>query len=127
MLDYVIKTIPHKSQRYETSGDYWREKHRVHIRVSDLQDKDMEFILMCHELIEHYLAEKNKIKISDIDSFDKKFEAERARGLHGNDEPGDDPKAPYYEYHQLATGIERMLAAILKVDWQEYDGKVVNL
>ena len=35
-------------------------------------------------------------------------------------EPGDDRHAPYFHEHQIAAGFERMLAALLGVDWEAY-------
>jgi hypothetical protein len=39
-------------------------------------------------------------------------------------EPGDDPRAPYYREHQFASGMERLMAAELGIDWQQYMGLV---
>jgi hypothetical protein len=36
-------------------------------------------------------------------------------------EPGDHPDAPYKREHCFATGIERLLAAELGVDWTAYE------
>ena len=123
MLNIDIKTIPHNRQRYPTCGDYWRDKHKVHFRISDMKDKDYEFLIAIHELIEHHLCEQRGIDLYSIDEFDKKYEKDRKKG--DVSEPGNDPKAPYYLEHQFATKIEKLIAKELGVIWDEYD-KAVN-
>lgn len=81
---------------------------------------------MVHEIIEQGLCREAGITHKEIDAFDKKFERERTKGKHKtDDEPGDDPRAPYRSQHLTATGIEKMLAAAMGVDWKAYD-KAVN-
>jgi hypothetical protein len=57
-MQYEIKTIPHKDQRYVgTCGD-WYKSHGVNrIRVSDLGDWRMEACIAIHEMIEQVLCE----------------------------------------------------------------------
>lgn len=43
------------------------------------------------------------------------------------DEPGDHTAAPYQREHSVATGVERILAALLDVKWKEYEAKVDSL
>lgn len=127
MRKIVIKTIPHSKQRYPTCGDYWIDKDDVlQVRVSKMNDK-YEFLIAIHELIEQFLSEERGIKGKDIDAFDIKFEKDRAKGFHTDEEPGDDKTAPYYKEHQFATGIERVLANELEVDWNNYDTEVTDL
>lgn len=143
MLKIDIQTIPHKSQRYETPGDYYKgqilstndrtspttfiQEYTV-MRVSDLGNSDYEFLIAMHELIEMYLTEKRGIKEEDIKRFDQHFEDGRKLGLHTEDEEaGDDPHAPYRKEHFFATNIERMIASELGVDWEKYDEAVTSL
>ncbi len=51
-------------------------------------------------------------------SLASEFEAHRHPD--NEDEPGDDPTAPYVKQHCLATGIERILAQQWGVVWSEY-------
>ncbi len=60
------------------------------------------------------LCMERGISFKAIDRFDMQFK--------GEGEPGDDPRAPYYRQHQVASGIERLLAAELGVDWVTYVG-----
>jgi hypothetical protein len=75
-------------------------------------------------MIEAYLAIHADVSPEAVDKFDKAYEAKRKPG--DDSEPGDDPRAPYYRQHQIATGIERLLAAELGVDWEVYDREVAS-
>lgn len=125
MLNLEAKSIPHSQQRYETTGDYYNEGDKEIIRVSDLGDSNMEWLIFIHEAIEKRLTEHNGIEEPEIKAFDEAFEASREPG--NLDEPGDDSKAPYYREHQWATSVERLLAWLLKVDWHEYEKKCNSL
>ena len=121
-----ILTIPHKEQRYDTCGDYWEDaSHALHIRISHLPDPRYEQLILIHELVEYFLLKIAKIPISKVDLFDIKFEKNRKEG--DLSEPGDDPKAPYYHQHQIATIVERLCAHFFKVDWSAYENAVLEL
>lgn len=126
MKDVHIKTIPHKSQRYPTCGDYFDDiAGNLVIKVSELPDEDFEFCIAIHELIESYLCAKRGISEPSITAFDIEFERRRKKG--NVDEPGDDPKAPYFKEHQFSTKIEKLMAKELKVSWKKYTDAVNSL
>jgi|SRR5579859_1017260 len=132
ILNINIRTIPHKKQRYETVGDWiWSnikerlDRSKLTIKVSDMGDWRMEFLVAFHEQIETVLCSLRNIKQRDVDNFDKEFESRRVSG--NCDEPGDDPNAPYYKEHQFATKLERMLAKELGLNWEEYEAKINSL
>ena len=110
-----ISVIPQKKQRYDTAGDYYEKGGVTHFRVSKMC-ANHEFLLLLHELIEWYLTKQRGITIKQIDHFDFKWKEEG--------EPGDNPQAPYYEEHQFATIIERMVADKLGVDWNKYNNNL---
>ena len=115
-----IKIIPHDEQRYDTTGDYWIDKGGIlQIRVSNFEDNRHALLVALHELVEVFLTENNGVLETDIYNFDIDFEKKRITG--NIDEPGDDPKAPYKVEHCIATGIERIICAILKCDWKPYE------
>ena len=99
-MDIRIKVVPHKSHRYETVGDWFFDKKgNLEIRVSDMGNWKYECLVAFHEMIEVLLCKDRKISQKSVDSFDTKFEKERAKGIHKEEaEPGDDPKAPYRTY-----------------------------
>lgn len=123
-----IQTIPHAEQLYPTVGNYYEEDGVEKIRVSDLGDWRTELCVVVHEIFEDYICKHRGIKESDISDFDIMFEQERADGKwQSNEEPGDDPRAPYIKEHQIATVVERLLASYLDLNWNDYNNKVNNL
>ena len=125
-----IETIPHKSQHYETVGDYWIDTDgTMQIRVSDMNNWKYELLVIIHEIIEQNLCIDRGIdNEKEIVPFDILFEKEREAGKHNEDaEPGDDPRAPYRKEHFTATNIERILAQELGVDWEQYNNTVMSL
>ena len=128
MIKLKLKTISPDKHRYETSGDYWTgENGVIQVRVSKMRDERFEWFVAIHEMAELFLCRAEGVRFEDVDAFDIAFEADRLKGLHGhNDEPGDDPKAPYYKQHQTATKIEKMLCEHLNVAWDDYEEYIYN-
>ena len=120
MKPIEIKSIPHDQHRYETVGDYWDDGTGTHIRVSEVGNEDYEFLVSLHEMVEQYLCRRRGIQEEAIMAFDVAFELEREQGQWGEEEPGDDPRAPYRLEHFVATNIERQIARELGVDWTIY-------
>lgn len=128
MMPIRCEVIPHHSQRYNTSGDYFVSGNAWLFCISRLEKLDYEFLVFLHELVEWWWAQKNGIKNEDIDTFDMQFEKEKLKKKHHqDDEPGDDPKCPVYRGHQIATAIERTAAELLGIDWQQYEAAFDNL
>lgn len=122
MRSINIKTIPHREQRYPTTGDYWRDADGIEqVRISDVGNADYEFLVALHEFIEWYIAEKRGIAEEGISAFDVQFEEEIKNGLHApHAEPGLDSRAPYRREHVFATEIEKRVAEELGIDWETY-------
>lgn len=121
MKKIIIKTIPHKEQRYDTAGDWYSKtslftEDAIRIRVSKLGNPKYEFLVALHELIEMFLCHERGIGEDLVDKFDFAWK--------GNSESGDDPNSPYYKEHQFATIIERLMAHELGVDWQTYNQRL---
>lgn len=124
----IIRFIDHACQRYPTVGDWFWRHTTLQIRISDMQNHKFNMLVAVHEYIEALGCWEADVDEKDVTAFDMKFEQEREKGLHGpTDEPGDDPAAPYFQQHQLATNVEKYLAIQLGVDWEEYDAKVNSL
>lgn len=123
----IIETIPHENQRYETCGDWQFAGNDLVIRVSEMQNTQYEFLVGIHEAIEAFLAvSRQGFQVEKtLDEFDMQYEASRQPG--DTSEPGDHPNCPVYLEHQIATGIERILAGLLGVDWHTYDNAVNQL
>jgi hypothetical protein len=119
-LNITIKTILHKEQRYNTLGDWWfNEQGDLEIRVSNMNNWQWEFIIALHELCEVVLCKIRGISTKKVDDFDMEFE--RNRKPDNEDEPGDNPNAPYYKEHFFATNIEKMMAHEMGLDWRGWD------
>lgn len=126
MLPISIKVIPHSKQRYPTCGDwYYGEDKTLNICVSQMGDSRYEFLVALHELVEVKLCEWCGITQKAVDEFDMEYEKNRAEDDYS--EPGDSPKAPYKFQHCVATGIERIVAAVMGVDWADYEASINRL
>lgn len=123
-MNITIKTIPHTEHRYETVGDWWFDKDGLQIRVSTVGDWKAEALVAFHELAEALVCQKQGVTQEEVDTFDLEYEAERQSG--DESEPGNDPTAPYYNAHQFATIVEKMLARELGVNWQDYECKLLD-
>jgi hypothetical protein len=127
-LKIYISTIPHAIQRYNTCGDYYMvhsgftHEPTLALTVSKMADWRMEFLVAIHELVEYGLTQHEAIPLKAIDDFDLFWEEAKLKS-----EPGDSLAAPYYHAHQFASGIERLLAAELGVDWAAYEAAIKNL
>ena len=123
-----LEVIDHKEQAYSTVGDYRLEDGVMKIRASKMKPH-YEFLVLLHEFVEWYLVHCDGVDIEKIDEFDKRFEKMRSEypDIVDIDEPGDNEKAPYYHYHQVATRIEKYMADLLKVNWEEYEEAVNKL
>jgi ASC-1-like (ASCH) protein len=128
-FNVLIKTIPHKNQRYETVGDWVISKGgKITIKVSDMNNYNYCALVAIHELIETLLCKNRGVKEVDVSRFDKQFEKDRAKGLHSlTEEPGDSPLAPYRLEHRFSTKLEKILCAELGLEWDKYSDTVENL
>ena len=122
----VIEVIDHETHRYSTVGDWFYDADgTLHIKVSKLSDWRREALIALHELTEVLLCKNDGVSVEVVDAFDKNFEANRADD--NEDEPGDEPDAPYVKQHCMATGVERILAAHLGVQWKPYEDELCAL
>jgi hypothetical protein len=127
-MRYIIETIPHSHQKYNTIGD-WRfsEDYKTcFIFVSDLGDVDFQNAIGLHEMTEVMLflkrfSPEEAVKI--VDAFDTEFEKNHS----SDEEPGDDPKSPYHIEHGYASSAERMYIAACKKNWKQYEDAMVKI
>jgi hypothetical protein len=121
MIHISIRTIPHTMQRYDTVGDwqYQQTDGALIIRVSDMNNWRYELLVGIHELVEATLCSIGGISQEAVDKFDLAYQ--------GDGEPGDEPNCPYHGPHQIATGVERILAGIMGVVWTAYEEAIADL
>lgn len=111
-----MKVIPHNWQDYNTVGNYFTTSDDIRvIFVSDLLNPNYEYLIFLHEMVEQYLCFKNGIQEKDIDKFDMEHPE--------LDEPGNNPKAPYFKQHAFATEIEAKMSVALEINWSDYETK----
>jgi hypothetical protein len=125
--EICMKVIPNSEMRNPKGiGDYFfDESGTLQIRTADLGDARMNLLVLIHEMIEVTQTECDGIKEPDIQAFDLKFEPTRTPG--NEDEPGDDHFCPYTFQHSIATGVERIMAAALGVQWSDYENRAKYL
>ena len=121
MNKIILESIPHHEQRYDTVGDWYFTPgtNYLVIRVSDMGNWKYETLIAIHELVEVTLCASGKITQEVVDKFDLAYD--------GDGEPGDAPGCPYAGPHCVATGVERILAAIMGVTWHKYEEAIANL
>jgi hypothetical protein len=121
----VVRVIPHERQRYPTVGDWFYSGGVLYILVSDMGNEDYHTLVATHEYVEAILCQKAGISEISVTEFDLEFERRREKGeVPEFAEPGNDSQAPYYNQHQFATQIEKILSVKLGVNWEEYDAAV---
>lgn len=104
-----------KEMRYATAGDYFIKDGETVIQVYDQGDDEHNFLIFIHEAIEQFLTERAGIKEEDILKYDEQSKDE---------EPGDNPEAPYHIQHIQATIVEKLLAKYLNLAWSKYDAEI---
>ncbi len=97
MRKIIISSIPHKQQRYETTGDWYQEGQDWIIKVDA---GDEELTIAIHELIEMILCLHRHISEEEVTKFDLNYKGK---------DPGRSKQAPYHKEHEFANKVERML------------------
>jgi len=123
-VNIFIKTIPFANMRYPSVGDYFIDHmddgtEVLVVCIARLGNWRYEACVTIHELVEIFIVKHQGIPFEKIDRFDEAFERRRKKG--NTDEPGDDPRAPYKFAHCIASGVERVVAAVLGVSWKKYE------
>ena len=117
ITDIRIRFIPQSEHRYSTTGDWTIENDTLTILVTAMPDQRHQQLVAVHELVEALVCNVDGVSQQAVDDFDMGPGADL-------DEPGNDPAAPYYSQHLVATVIEKLLAAAMHVSWAEYDAAV---
>lgn len=128
MKRIIIDFIPHKDQRYDTCGDWifnddiGKGDYLV-IKVSETIDWRSSALVAVHELIEAILCKHAGITSEQVDAFDIGWKSPGPP----IEEPGDDPRSPYFHQHQFATEIEEYLCNQLDYSWYAHQMSVDEL
>lgn len=121
-MNVIIKVINENEHRPHISGADWffDSNGDLQVRVSKLSDWRREMCLAFHEAVEAVLCKHNGVSQQAVDDFDYQYDQDHSSDINA----GDDPLAPYEHEHSLATAVERILAAELRVQWKEYDDEL---
>jgi len=122
--------IEHTEQRKAWNiGDYWLDENNIlQIRVSRTKTPASAWLVGIHETVESLLCMMTGVPFEQIDAFDVQWEEETRAGKHSeDDEPGDDSRAPYHVPHVVATLVERTVALIARVDWNQHEDEITAL
>lgn len=125
-----VKVVPAKEQRYPTVGDWWYDGNgTLQIRVShELGNPSAIEAVALHEQIEAFRCTALGITEKAVTDFDLLYVQERALGKHTeDDEPGDDPRAPYQRQHFFATNLEFQYIYECGITVKEYEDMFKDL
>lgn len=117
-FDIDILVIPHVRQRYNTIGDwYWDEvRMRLCIRISSLDNWKYEALIGIHELVEVVFCRHFGVTEKQVDDWDMSHIE--------SDDPGSILGCPYYYQHKSALIVEKIVAHIMNIDWDVYEGEI---
>jgi hypothetical protein len=114
MPNVELKIIPHRTQRYDTLGDWtYSTNGTLCIYASETNVAAYNWALLLHELVEAWLCRQNGITVEEVDAWDLNWSSDG--------EPGDHPQCPYHRPHQAATVIERLFLWMTGYDWEGYE------
>ena len=120
-----VEVIDHRDQRYETCGDWQIDLDgTICVKVSDTGDRRSNLLVGIHETVEAMLCREHGVLEMDVDSFDINFDLSHKLD---EEEPGEDPKAPYFKEHAIADVVERLLATQIGLPWRKHSDRVDSL
>lgn len=125
-----IQAVPNeeiKLRKGFTGADWWWDNNGdLQVRVaSELTDWREQACLMIHEAAEALMCLHLDVTVPMVDDYDAKFEREHPDDKTTN--VGDLPDCPYRIPHNAATAMERTMATVLDVSWQQYDDRLAAL
>lgn len=127
-MKIIIQSVPPHLIRSNQSGDWSYTEDSILALVDEGLPPESQVAIGIHEVIEAWRCREREITDREVCAFDDQYEAERKEGKHNpNDEPGDDPAAPYRGQHMDATHAERAVCHALGITWQEHERAVQQL
>ena len=88
----------------------------MRVWVSETGNEDYNFLIGIHELVEFYLCQREGISEQSVTEWDTAH-------LDAED-PGSDPKAPYYKQHRVALLVEDVLMRFMKINKKKYEKRL---
>ena len=114
----TIAQVEDAEFRYDTLGDWqYDERHGevvAHIAVPKFgpDTNYAAWLIVVHEIVELFLCLRAGVTQREADDF------HAAR--KDSDEYGDEPDCPYYDQHQIADAVEKLLCGVIGVSWKDY-------
>ena len=113
MIKIRIRTVKKGYLKYNRVGDWhWEDPETLLIWVEDRSNEKHEWLVAAHEFIEALLCRMAGVTEESIDAFD-----EEVRGEWVASGPG-------YREHLVAEGVEKILAALINVNWDKYEEEI---
>ena len=118
-MKIAIITIDPSENRYGTVGDWlWANENNLLVTTTRCGNKDTEFLVGAHEMIEAYLCQRDGIDEEVVSNWDI---------AHPDaEEPAEVEGSPYMDQHSIATQIELKMCAGLGMDWNNHNRWVQN-
>lgn len=108
----IVNRVPHRLQRYDTTGDWFELSNVIHFCISEMDiDKEMETLL--HEIFEWHLCQKTGITAAMVDAWDFSHPT--------LEDPGSHPDCPYREHHIKAMLLSKFVVKKMGYQWKDYD------
>jgi hypothetical protein len=127
-MKITIDFIPHLEQRYNTCGDWvFDQNGDLAIHVSETENWKWNSCVALHELVEALCCKANGVTTDVVDAFDINW-----KPFGSFEEPGEDPRAPYFAEHATAVLHEQQLFDFMfegaePVEWEMYEAKLMEL
>ncbi len=119
MVKMTVYPLPADQMRYPTAGDWaFTGLGNLEITVAETGNDYYDFLVGLHEAVEAMLCRRagipdEAVTAWDLDHLDGRYE-----------EPGRLEGCPYRTQHLYAEAVERAVAAMIGVDWDEYEEAV---
>jgi len=121
----VMLTLPWEQlPDYPDIGSYKMnaDNSPAFIGAADTGNDVSNAAILLHEFVESFWCWQHGVKEALITMFDQKWFSEERNGVkHIQDSPGDDPEAPYYEGHLIATRFEREFIVQNGMTWEQHE------
>jgi hypothetical protein len=120
-IHFNLNTIPIEQQDYKSADNWfdpneWTGELFFETLTGDTGNKDHNFLILIHALVEQYLCYRKGITADEVTAFDL---------AHPDSlEPGDEKKSPYRKQHAVATEVEAIVSVALGVDWGKYEESI---
>jgi len=119
-MKIAIITIDPSENRYGTVGDWiFANNGDLLVTTTRCGNKDTEFLVSTHEMIEAYLCQRDGIDEEVVSNWDI---------AHPDaDEPAEVEGSPYFNHHACAIEVEKVICKHLNIDWDEHQQRVADI